>query len=140
MLLIKRILLSFPEFLSVVAEILHGVPAWTFPYFIHHPPAWTHTISVLYSPTSKNGRKKYFVRVEVNQTIIFGKAKLHFDAKNIFFSKHFWRLVNKIRIVFYVLTGTLRTITATTDNNSGNESKIRLPSKTSPLYAHFLPL
>ena len=33
------------------------------------------SMDVFYSPTSKNDRKKYFLRVEVNQKIIFGKTK-----------------------------------------------------------------
>ena len=35
-------------------SILHGVPAWTY------------KVSVVYSPTSKNDQKKYFLRIEIS--------------------------------------------------------------------------
>jgi hypothetical protein len=47
---VKRTLLSFPEFSSIGAVILHEVPSWT------------RNLSLFYSPTEK----KYFFPVELN--------------------------------------------------------------------------
>ena len=63
--------------LSVVAVILQGVPAWTYKF------------SVFYSPTSRNDRKIYLLRIKMKQKIIFKITKLHFDAKKVFFPEAF---------------------------------------------------
>jgi hypothetical protein len=113
----------------LVTWILHPSPQFG-SVILHEVPQCTQKISVLYWPTSKNAKKKYFY---ASNWIFFFVGIFFYSLWHVKsnFSKPIWTLV------FCVHCGTSRKIIDPTDKNCGNGRNICFTSKICSVLPQF---